>query len=114
MKFYTNMEQSEKLAEILPIESADMYYDRATKIPYYSLSGSIPKDWSIPAWSLGALFNILPAVEIIKQTNEDSLGGYHIEYTTRNKYLYTERFDNPVDACIEMIIKLHDCKLLQL
>ena len=26
MKSYTNLEQSEKLAEILPIESADMCY----------------------------------------------------------------------------------------
>lgn len=28
MKAYTDIEQSKKLAEILPIESADMYYFR--------------------------------------------------------------------------------------
>lgn len=68
MKAYTNIEQSKKLAEILPLESADMgwnlFVDETTRI--------LPiDDWDLvkngsgnvkfsPAWSLAALLSILP------------------------------------------------------
>ena len=86
MKSYTNIEQSKKLAEILPIESADMYYEyvlpRSNKLKHipsignpvdafewynsnkgYTHFGKEPlslKEYCIPCWSLAALLNILP------------------------------------------------------
>lgn len=36
MKGYTDLEQSKKLAEILPPESADMYYNQHPLENYYS------------------------------------------------------------------------------
>ena len=61
MKSYTDLEQSKKLAKILPLESADMHYvltdsDQETYSPglekYY---GVLP---SIPCWSLAALLGV--------------------------------------------------------
>ena len=80
MKAYTDLEQSKKLAEILPIESADMwwaerYRGHTTKdyqfivddTPYYYLSLTKPSDGNysldtikdIPCWSLAALFSLI-------------------------------------------------------
>ena len=105
MKSYTDLEQSHKLAKILPIESADMYYH-----PY-------------PCWSLAALLDVLPNNENIS-TNL-SKGGYRIstlEYTNSWFIDYEDETDglnncvtsadNPVDACYEMILKLHELKML--
>lgn len=81
MKSYTDIEQSKKLAEILPIESADMRYgyiapydfsDRMYDGGYDSIP--YPKDFLIknpnfsadeydaelPCWSLAALLTLLP------------------------------------------------------
>lgn len=86
MKAYTNIEQSKKLAEILPIESADMYYEyvlpRSNKLKHipsignpvdalewynsnkgYTHFGKEPlslKEYCIPCWSLVALLEVLP------------------------------------------------------
>ena len=81
MKSYTDLEQSKKLVEILPIESVDIwwaerYKGRVTENgqyivdeePYYYLSLTNPSEnnWSqdqikdIPCWSLAALLNIIP------------------------------------------------------
>ena len=113
MKSYTNLKQSQELAKILPVESADMsyHYDIATAIPY-----NLATCTSTPCWSLGALLNILSnkAYSIDKdacvtlssyKTVEWDLG---IDNTDLE--LITE--SNPIDACYEMIIKLHEQKLL--
>ena len=75
MKAYTDLEQSKKLAEILPLESADMHYtivgDAVVGDYQKGISGamSIAKAWKknpdelakkvVPCWSLAALLNIL-------------------------------------------------------
>ena len=83
MKAYTDINQSKKLAEILPIESADMYYqyvlpksDRVKHNPEignpisalewynkgYTMSGKEPitmDEYCVPCWSLAALLDVL-------------------------------------------------------
>ena len=116
MKSYTDLEQSKKLVEILPPESADMMHGRLMIIPFND--GSLT-----PCWSLAALLNILPDNENIS-TNL-SKGGYRIstlEYTNSWFVDYEDETnglnncvtsaDNPVDACYNMIIKLHELNLL--
>lgn len=128
MKSFTDIEQSKKLAEILPIESADMHYVRKT----YDFRGNpVDGEWShpkygnpdskyanyiiqnfehyerIPCWSLAALLGVLPKgtnISTPKPTN--ALG-----YCCWNQYdeIYA---DNPVDACVEMIVKLYEKGLL--
>lgn len=59
MKAYTDLSQSKKLAEFLPLESADMFYrtDGSVKLMWEHLK-NIPV--TTPCWSLTALLSILP------------------------------------------------------
>lgn len=130
MKAYTDLEQSKKLAEILPIESADMWwlyvtaqgkhiammYEEAD--PHYlaRMESYGIKNAAIRCWSLEALFNILPEIngiplKVEKVKAKDGYDGYyyHIEYEGIVLIPYSK---NPVDACYEMIIKLHELKML--
>ena len=76
MKSHTDIEQSKKLAEILPIESADMYYDKidveidgGKAIPevLHSKLCSGDLDVVIPAWSLSALLELIPYYIDVKE-----------------------------------------------
>ena len=108
MKSYTDIEQSRKLAEILPIESADMYYwcGEDLRIGGYR---AMDIDYDIPCWSFSALLDVLPKI-INNETLfiETSPALWHLGY--RN--IYTERADNPIDACVNMIIHLNKLNLL--
>lgn len=114
MKSYTDLEQSKKLEEILPIESADMCYlcqgmDDSGKI-YYSLDCDEGYDEDIdendiPCWSLAALLGVLPNANILVKT-------LNSEYYCLAKDVMTKHYDNPVDACCELILKLHELNLL--
>ena len=124
MKSYTDIEQSKKLAEILPFESADMNYfnwDNTTDKPFVSDVHENLVDYT-PCWSLAALYSILPNNK--KETTTLSRGGWKIEpveyldnwwceYEDENHTKdFTVSADNPVDACYEMILKLHELNLL--
>ena len=120
MKSYTDLEQSKKLAEILPLESADMYYPydldscKVLNIPI------VKDDYCIPCvhcWSLAALFDILPKnLNIGRPSLESNYKGYYWiqyydEFMKPNNYK-TKCFNNPVDACVELIINLKEQNLL--
>lgn len=125
IKSYTDIEQSKKLEEILPIESADMFYHYNTGIESYY--DNVPrviqvgnhfehfiKD--IPCWSLAALLDIFPA---LNERNPEfcidiRYNQWHIFYhsTAELSIVDTERYDNLVDACDEMIFRLHKLNLL--
>lgn len=128
IKSYTDIKQSRKLAEILPIQSADMYYILMPDGVYnhFPLTGrksELAENTDIPCWSLAALLNVLPNNENIS-TNL-SKGGYRIstlEYTNSWFVDYEDETnglnncvtstDNPIDACYEMILKLNELNLL--
>lgn len=133
VKSYTDVEQSKVLAKILPIESADMYYQhvlpKSDKIKHnpeignpvnalkwynkgYTTSGKEPitlDEYCIPCWSLAALIDVLPRI-INNETLfvETSAALWHIGY--RN--VFTARAVNLVDACYELILKLNELKML--
>ena len=137
MKSYTDLEQSKKLAEILPPESADMhlmnssikgemYVDefKPVLVPYLRAKDSLDAyskivnnmiAWEvIPCWSLVALLDVLPNKLRIALAINDFQGDrkekYSIGSVEHDKY---DCFaDNPVDACVEMILKLHELNLL--
>jgi len=132
IKSYTDLEQSKKLAKILPLESADMcignYVGKSgkvdgTNVHYYPKGESFGAPQIIEAWSLAALLNVLPNNKNIS-TNL-SKGGYRIstlEYTNNWFVDYEDETnglnncvtsaDNPIDACVAMIEKLHELNLL--
>lgn len=111
MKSYTDLEQSKKLAEILPIDSADMRYHTISHYnPYpcdeiiYTVDFNKASDADIPCWSLAALLDVLPSATL--DTSNDHY--YRLHCMER----YTEWHDNAIDTCYEMIVKLHELKLL--
>jgi hypothetical protein len=114
MKSYTDIEQSKKLAEILPIESADMYYVNSDidKIIIRKWKDEMHDEDDIPCWSLTALLNILPSPHL----SNDKLGGgktgWMVSVYPDNCRHDSCWHDNPVDACVGMIIKLKELNLL--
>lgn len=122
IKGFTSLEQSKKLAEILPLESADMYYDvdsYGIQTTPEVLMTSVVRKKDIPCWSLAALINILPdtitdedgtvfSLNIKKNFIEyynPSMGALYATYHS----IMTEDL---VDACYEMIIKLYEQNIL--
>ena len=106
MKAYTNLEQSKKLAEILPIESADMRYSPlGNNIHPWVWPDTFIEKGAIPCWSLAALLNAVPQIKI----RGSKKIGYIVYY---NKNITLNRSFDIIDACYEMIIKLNEQKLL--
>lgn len=111
IKSFTSLEQSKKLAKILPLESADMkilpFTERAYRVvPIYDIAVCGRED-EIYAWSLAALLGVLPNGIVM---NKDSQNG---KYHFFSKYIGTYvTADNPVDACYELMLKLDKLNLL--
>ena len=103
MKAFTDLEQSKKLAEFLPLETADMYYWCGEDLRIGSHK-AMDLDYDIPCWSLAALMDVYPMV----------VGRDMDMYCCwqNHKNLHSRHYDNPVDACVAMIEKLHEQKLL--
>jgi hypothetical protein len=136
MKSYTDLKQSKKLAEILPIESVDMCW---TNHCYGNIRSSMTVstktiekykelltrfgdltsiDVFYPCWSLGALLDVIPkhikdnsVLRIDINENEFAIWYDEVGFGVNND-LPDITSDNPVDACVEMIVKLNDQKLL--
>ena len=113
MKSYTDLEQSKKLAEILPLESADMNYWCGTQI---RIGGhrTMDKDLDIPCWSLAALLDVLPNSQGRYTKSlywfDDAL---HCEYVDEDgEGTLGTSADNSLDACYEMIVKLHEQNII--
>lgn len=107
MKSYTDLEQSKKLAAILQIESADMCYIAHSELinihePFYK---KMDKE-DIPCWSLSALLDILPPGKALIH-DKGNLG-----YKCICNNIDTNFHNNPVDACVELIVKLKEQNLL--
>ena len=136
IRAFTTIEQSHNLAEILPLESADMYYDRGglpSLIDKYVTHESIKNDkyhHLIPCWTLTSLLSVLPQC-ITKYIKSESCqktfrlnlfrSYYHcvsysfapsISDNDGNNTLYCIGRDNWVDACVAMIELLHELKML--
>ena len=119
MKGYTDLEQSKKLAEFLPLESADMYWWSSGKRYYIEAmdDGDFNEEY-IRAWSLAALLNLIPkhikdynVLRIDISENDFALWYDEIGYGV-NLELPDIEMSEPVDACYEMIIKLNELNLL--
>ena len=114
MKNCTDLEQSKKLAEILPLMSADMKILPSNKKEYRVVPVNDIAVWNrddeVYCWSLTALLGVLPLIDL---TTPQLIGTpktlYRCQY---NDDLKSHAYDNPIDACYEMIIKLHELKML--
>lgn len=120
IKSFTDISQSKKLAEILPLESADKHWiildgaiSRATTYDYFDLQEYNQDKGTfreyIPCWSLAALISILPHI----QEFHSIIGKINDKYVCRyaSSGIWTNGA-NPVDACVAMIERLHELNLL--
>ena len=107
IKAYTTIEQSLKLAEILPLESADMYYACGAVAPDVMTSDKQDYKCYTICWSLAALLGVLP-----DYTLQDNPDGTVFVVSEKKKPIMSDDYDNPVDACYEVIIKLYELKML--
>ena len=138
MKAFTDLEQSKKLIKILPLESADMGYipsaeddDGNTLYTADFKSEFIFDEDCTPCWSLAALIDILPVdlcgyndhyfLEISKMG--DASKPNEVRYYRHRKDIDWANYsrithishtsENLVDACVNMIITLHEHKLFK-
>lgn len=116
MKAYTNLEQSEKLVKILPLDSADMarcggenviMTDYISAKKKFSVCGELT---ITPCWSLAALIELLPPIDTLKpmidlEENSIYYSGNNTPCTNGNTL---------VDACVDMIFTLKESNLLKL
>ena len=119
IKSYTDLEQSKKLAKILPIESADMFHFinevdsvgfgyKKDAAEFYSKTNFE----YLPCWSLAALISILPRhIEFKGDKYYLRFMKEYVEYANdevsiTGRCLHTTGNNNLVDACVEMILKL--------
>ena len=119
-KICTTIEQSKKLAEILPLESADMYWWATSKRYYIEAmdDGDFNEaEGHIPAWSLSALLGMMP--KLYEFENDPDDGGcqpnlckgwdnnqWHVVY--RSSIYITGWYDDPLDAVFEMVCWLKE------
>ena len=123
IRAYTTIEQSRKLAEILPIESADMYYHKNTKgdfveYPHFNAEykSMVDRDINyndevIPCWSLAALSAfILPSIVDDDGNNykfylsKDGLGRWTAYYKGNDVSIHIcEESHNMIDVIFEMV-----------
>jgi hypothetical protein len=133
IKSYIDIEQSKKLAEILPLESADnvivsfgdRYGVKTVVMPKETLDvirtpfADIRK--TTICWSLTALLGVLES-EIDGEDGETYLLNiekdgiwwnvwYREQYDTADP-IETEPTEELIDACYELILKLHELKML--
>ena len=116
-KVFTSLEQSKKLAKILPITSIDfvwcIFSDGSTRLLRMD-------DWEvseyaksnveiIPCFSLVSLLEALPYPTLYQQG--DGAWGLDV-WVEQVKPYSVKNAICEIDACYEMILKLHDLKLL--
>jgi len=114
VKNCTDLEQSKKLEEFLPLESADMcFVNDGTSIKIdvnpYNVRKYMWKDVQlIPCWSLAALLGVIPKPDLIQNSE-----GTWLVHSWVNAYPWSVGgYSNPIDACVAMIFKLHELKRL--
>lgn len=115
-KICTSVEQSKQLIELgIDINTADMCYRIVAYNPndthayvyqQYCFVGTLESD--IPAWSLATLLGIIPDVSL--NAFKDGRN-WNAMVQHDGKMIYVDK-DNPVDACVELIIKLKELKML--
>lgn len=130
MKAYTDLGQSKKLAEILPNNTADNTWERIAiagsnlNVPeelQYVHNGDMPfcfySGVGVPCWSLAALLKYI----------KDKCGYFELVYLSSTFDGRTNKLENVyrlsadvydvyendlIDACVAMIERLHEQKLL--
>ena len=116
MKNYTDFVQCKKLAEILPLDSADMVFAYCDSFDEYTTFPRVLEssenfniyERDIPCWSLAALLDILKDNIKIEKTGFDQLDIFTYSIVGDGYDYKTYEHRELIDACYEMIVKLHE------
>ena len=130
MKSYTDLKQSRTLAEFLPHNTSDQTWARIAiaganlgipeekqyrhdgDMPFYFYSGT-----GVPCWSLAALLDVIKdkcdyfEFVYLKRTY-DGRANLLVDVYRLSTDVYDVYNKEAVDACVEMILKLHELKLI--
>jgi len=127
IKSYTDLQQSKKLAEILPLESADMkwYFWKseidAPKLPTFGYSKDAAENYKsteaiyLPCWSLTALMNFIESLGKVEINFNCSSNKYwvNVHFESIGSFCQDhELYDSKIDALIAIIKKLKSRNLL--
>ena len=126
IKSYTDIEQSKKLAEFIPCDTADFCWGIDDKTLHYN-KYPYPMPWKdysskenyVPCWTLAALIDVLPKNikssfgEINPFVGQVGIKDYRCVYLYGDWCSDIQTFaKNPIDACYAMVLKLHELNLL--
>lgn len=135
IKAFTDLKQSRKLAEILPLESADMHFTnssakgemyvdqfKAACSPYSRAKDALDAYakivnntivWEvIPCWSLVSLLNVINKDYYTTLFHDGVSWTITITHHDDNNNKHSVWSAEPLDACYDMIIKLNSMSLL--
>jgi hypothetical protein len=119
IKSYTDLEQSKALAKIIRPESADFCWGIDAETLQFNCSpypcpwkDYTCKEYYVPCWSLAALLDVIPCGQVNKMADSNKYEASSWNDSDFEPQMYVEGFDNPIDACYELIIKLHELKML--
>lgn len=135
MKSYTSIEQAKKLAEFLPLESADMWYqyigtsyEVSSEKPLYfpMVIRDSETNHDLPCWSLAALMELMPpylfeferGIDLNIYPNLNGKGWHcsympnNIESMKKDKFRQITNGDNAVDAAFEMVVWLKENEMI--
>lgn len=115
-KTHTDVNQAKRLAEILPLISADCFYRHFTdhyNIAQYTLetypyNKGADKKHDLPCWSLAALLDVLKDNIKIEKTGLDQSDTFTYSIIGDGYDYKTHEHEELIDACYEMIVKLHE------
>lgn len=121
-KICTDINQSKKLVELgIDVNTADMWYqhigysiiDGKEKPTYFPMviRDNISDD-DIPAWSLAALLDVINKNYYTTLYHDGVAWNIDIIHHDNDKEKHNVYANTPIDACVEMIIELHEQKLL--
>ena len=126
MKSYTDLKQSKKLVEILSPESADMFFVYDYFIGDFGgvdfIRPGVLEIDDIPCWSLAALLDQLEDVicdedgnewELVLKKENVQYDIYYLNICGEQDNIELDHFyDDLVDCCYEMILKLKEKDLI--
>ena len=133
IKTYTDFNQSERLAGILPVYSADLIYHKykgkhinddlklstvlsaGDRYYWIDIKDEVEFDGDVPCWTFAALYGMFPQIQgyyprIISSRYEKK---YQMSYPyMENLVLCSDEYDNLIDAEVDLILKLKERDLL--
>ena len=111
-KICTSLEQSKKLIKLgIDINTADMYWHKKIDGTLSLRTDNLMVKLDTPAWSLSALFNILPkGVSFLKNSYDGTYAIINTDF--ENEDVKIEWHNDPIDAAFEMVCWLLENKKL--